>query len=78
MITDPASTPSHKIVRILWAFSVGLLAFYLQAYHWVNGSPLWALFLLSPLTPVLDYFFKGERWTWQDRMPEKITAAPAL
>lgn len=68
MITDPASTPANKNVRILWAFGVGLLAFYLQAYQWVNGSPLWALFLLSPLTPALDYFFKGEKWSWQDRL----------
>jgi len=78
MITDPASTPSHKVVRIIWAFSVGLLAFYLQAYHWVNGSPLWALFFLSPLTSVLDYFFKGEKWSWQDRSPEKLNSVRAL
>lgn len=64
MITDPASTPGNKRVRIIWAFVTGLLAFYMQAYQWINGSPLWALFLLSPLTPILDYFFKGERWSW--------------
>ena len=64
MITDPASPPANKTVRIIWAFTIGLLAFYMQAYKWINGSPLWALFLLSPLTPMLDYFFKGEKWTW--------------
>lgn len=64
MITDPVSTPANKTVRIIWAFSIGLLAFYLQAYKWVNGSPLWALFILSPLTPLLNYLFKGERFSW--------------
>lgn len=64
MITDPASTPTQKTVRIIWALAVGLLAFYLQAYKWVNGSPIWALFMLSPLTPLLDYFFKGEKFQW--------------
>lgn len=64
MITDPASTPTHKTVRIVWAFIIGLLAFYLQAFHWINGSPLWALFFLSPLTPLVDYFFKGEKHQW--------------
>ena len=69
MITDPASTPKHKTVRIIWALAVGLLAFYLQAYQWVNGSPLWALFLLSPLTPLLDYLFKGEKVQWIKPVP---------
>ncbi len=64
MVTDPASTPTHKTVRIIWALAVGLLAFYLQAYKWVNGSPIWALFILSPLTPLLDYLFKGEKFQW--------------
>lgn len=64
MITDPVSTPQHKTVRIIWAFVIGLLAFYLQAYHWINGAPLWALFLLSPLTPLLDRFFRGEKFSW--------------
>ncbi len=73
MITDPASTPSHKTIRILWAFAVGLLAFYLQAYHWINGAVIWALFMLSPLTPLLDYFFKGETWSWQDLKNEKTS-----
>lgn len=64
MITDPVSTPAHKTVRILWAFAVGLLAFYLQAYQWINGAPLWALFILSPLTPLLDRLFKGAPYRW--------------
>ncbi len=65
MITDPASTPAHKTIRIIWAALTGVLAFYMQAYLWINASPLWALFILSPLTPVMDHFFKGEKWNWQ-------------
>jgi Na+-transporting NADH:ubiquinone oxidoreductase subunit NqrB len=72
MITDPASTPAHKTVRIIWAFSVGLLAFYLQAYKWVNAAPLWALFIMSPLTPLLDYLFKGEKWSWKIPTPIRV------
>ena len=64
MITDPASTASNKYARFVWAFAVGVLAFYLQAYKWVNGSPLWALFFLSPLTIILDRLFKGEKFKW--------------
>lgn len=54
MITDPASTPTDKKMRVIWAMLVGLLAFYLQAFHWVNGAPIWSLFLLSLLTPVIN------------------------
>lgn len=72
MITDPASTPSHKIARVVWAGSVGALAFYLQAYLWINGAPLWALFFLSPLTPLIDYIFKAEQFSWKATAQNKI------
>lgn len=65
MITDPVSTPNHKAVRIFWALGIGLLAFWLQAYKWVNGSPLWALFILSFTTPLLDRLFPASRFQWQ-------------
>lgn len=64
MITDPVSTPAHRIVRVFWAAGTGLLAFWLQAYQWVNGSPLWALFIFSFLTPLLDRLFPAERFQW--------------
>ena len=78
MVTDPASTPTHKTVRIIWALAVGLLAFYLQAYKWVNGSPIWALFLLSPLTPLLDYLFKGEKFQWTKSDQSSTQLAPII
>lgn len=78
MVTDPASTPTHKTVRIIWALAVGLLAFYLQAYKWVNGSAIWALFLLSPLTPLLDYLFKGEKFQWTKPVQSSSQLAPLI
>ena len=53
MITDPVSTPSHPIARIGWAAAVGVLAFVMQSWYFINGAPLWALFILSPFT-ILD------------------------
>jgi len=64
MITDPKSTPSSFKARIIWASMVGVLAAYLQIHHWVNGSALWALFILSPLTPLFDQVFSGEKFQW--------------
>jgi len=64
MITDPRSTPSTFKARVLWASMVGVLAAFLQIHYWVNGSALWALFILSPLTPLFDTLFRGEKFQW--------------
>lgn len=77
MITDPKTTPSDTKARILWASLVGILAAYLQIHHWVNGSPLWALFVLSPFTPLFDKFFVGEKFVWTSS-PEKEMRDAAL
>lgn len=69
MITDPVSTPSHPHARLLWAAIIGAIAFYLANYHFVNGAPLWALFFLSPLTPLLDRFFIHQKYSWTKAMP---------
>jgi len=67
MITDPVSTPSHPWARIGWAAAVGALAFVLQSYYFVNGSPLWALFFLSPFTLLLDKLFKHSNFKWKQQ-----------
>ena len=72
MITDPVSTPSNKTVRIVWAMMVGILAFYLQFYKFVNGAPIWALFFFSPLTIIFDKFFKGELFSWKKSITQII------
>ncbi|TAH41783.1 MAG: DUF2330 domain-containing protein [Bacteroidetes bacterium] len=64
MITDPKSTPSAFPARIIWASLIGFLAAYLQIHQWVNGSPLWALFFLSPLTPFFDKYFVAAKFEW--------------
>lgn len=64
MITDPKSTPSSRWPRIVWAMAVGAVAFWLSNTMYVHTAPLWALFFLSPLTPVLDYFFPGKKFQW--------------
>jgi len=36
----------------------------------MNATPVWALFFLSPLTPLLDYFFKGRKFEWKKTSSE--------
>ncbi|MCY7410367.1 MAG: RnfABCDGE type electron transport complex subunit D [Chitinophagales bacterium] len=64
MITDPVSTPSHSKARIVWAVLVAMLAFYLSAYEFVNGAPLWALFFISPTTILFDKIFLHPKFYW--------------
>jgi Na+-transporting NADH:ubiquinone oxidoreductase subunit NqrB len=64
MITDPMSTPSSRIARIIWATLVGALTWWISTKLFVHTAPLWALFLLSPLVPVFDRIFKQEKFQW--------------
>jgi Na+-transporting NADH:ubiquinone oxidoreductase subunit NqrB len=64
MITDPMSTPSARPARIIWSLMVGALTWYISTKLFVHTAPLWALFLLSPLTPVFDRIFKKEKFQW--------------
>jgi Na+-transporting NADH:ubiquinone oxidoreductase subunit NqrB len=64
MITDPRSIPDHRFARIVWTMAVAGLTFYLTNYQQMAAGAIWALFILSPLTPILDYFFKAKRFEW--------------
>lgn len=64
MITDPVSTPDHPRARIIWAAATGLLAFVLGNFYFVYASPVWALFIMSPLTFFFDKLFIHQKFKW--------------
>jgi Na+-translocating ferredoxin:NAD+ oxidoreductase RnfD subunit len=70
MITDPITTPNHPRARILWSILVGVVAFILTRWLQLYSAPIWALIVMSPLTPVFDKIWSGERFSWS---VEKIT-----
>ena len=79
MITDPRTIPNARVARILWAFSIALLTFWIRNTFFINTAVFWALFCLAPLTPLLDWLFKSDRFTW--RFPDAeipATAIPAV
>jgi Na+-transporting NADH:ubiquinone oxidoreductase subunit NqrB len=67
MITDPVSTPNHVIARIVWAVMIGVFSFILTNYYFVNASPVWVLFFLSPLTPFFDKLLPYHVFSWKKR-----------
>lgn len=67
MVTDPRAIPDRARSRIVWAVAIAALTFVLRNVYFVQTALFWALFLLSPLTLVLDRVWQGDRFTWQDR-----------
>lgn len=64
MVTDPRSIPNAKIGRIIWVVLVALTTFILRNYFYVITAPFWALFILAPLTPLIDKLIPEERFRW--------------
>lgn len=65
MLTDPRSIPNARIARLLWAVAIAGLAFVLQHQLYLSTAIFWALFLLSPMTIVLDSVWEAPRFSWQ-------------
>jgi Na+-transporting NADH:ubiquinone oxidoreductase subunit NqrB len=69
MISDPMTIPNRRCARLLYAGAVALTAF---AWHFALFKPnglVWALFLCTPLVPLLDRLLPGARYAWHDRRP---------
>jgi Na+-transporting NADH:ubiquinone oxidoreductase subunit NqrB len=64
MITDPMTTPNAPRARVIWAASVAILAFGLTNWVYVHSAPVWALFIISPVTLLLDRAFLYKRFQW--------------
>jgi enediyne biosynthesis protein E5 len=64
MISDPKTTPDHRLGRVIFAAAVASLGFYIEAHLWIRNGPIWALFFFSPLVPVLDHLLRAARYEW--------------
>ncbi len=74
MISDPKTTPDHRAGRLIFAAAVACLAFVLQHGFWIQPALFWALFALAPLTPILDYLLRSERFQWPS--PRRTLESP--
>ncbi len=75
MITDPRSIPNARSARILWAMAIAGLTFILRNYFYLNEAVFIALFILSPLTILLDRIWIAPRFNWnfQETIDYKLT-----
>jgi Na+-transporting NADH:ubiquinone oxidoreductase subunit NqrB len=65
MISDPMTTPNRRALRLTYAFLVAALAFVWQFFLFIPNGPVWALFLLTPLVPLIDWIWPGKKHIWQ-------------
>lgn len=64
MISDPMTTPDHRGGRFIFAFIVATLAYILQYEFQSREAIFYALFAVCLTTPLIDYFFKAQRYRW--------------
>lgn len=65
MISDPLTIPNRTAMRCLYALMVALIAFAWQ-YLWFKPNALpWALFLATPLVPLLDWLAPAPAHRWR-------------
>lgn len=78
MISDPMTTPNHRGARVVHAALVAAAAFAWQFLLFVPNGLVWALFLATPLVPLLDRIFRAERFNWRDNpaLPAPGARAP--
>jgi Na+-transporting NADH:ubiquinone oxidoreductase subunit NqrB len=65
MISDPMTIPDRRGGRVGYALVVALVAF---AWHFALFRPnglVWALFLCTPLVPLIDRLWPAERFEWR-------------
>jgi Na+-transporting NADH:ubiquinone oxidoreductase subunit NqrB len=71
MISDPMTIPNDTRGRILYAALVACAAF-LWAYVLFRPNALpWALFLATPLVPLIDRIWKAPRFEWRTATPAR-------
>ncbi|WP_052128542.1 RnfABCDGE type electron transport complex subunit D [Neosynechococcus sphagnicola] len=64
MLTDPRSIPNARGSRLLWAGCIAVFTFVLRNQFYLATAPFWALFVLAPLTPLLDALWSAPRFSW--------------
>lgn len=82
MISDPMTIPNRPSARALYALLMAPIAFWWQFVLFQPNALMWALFLATPLVPLLDYWLPGQRFAWQQPasspLPDKRLGDPAV
>jgi Na+-transporting NADH:ubiquinone oxidoreductase subunit NqrB len=82
MISDPMTIPNRNTGRAIYALAVALVAFFWQFVLFKPNALMWALFVATPLVPLLDRWLPANRFVWRapasSPAPDKRLHAPTL
>jgi len=67
MISDPMTIPDRRGMRIVYAVTVATIAFVWQYTLFKPNALLWALFIASPVVPLIDRLRPNERFAWRSQ-----------
>jgi len=65
MISDPMTIPNRRAARVGYAIVVAAVAFAWQYVLFRTNALLWALFLATPLLPLIDRWWPGAAFRWR-------------
>ena len=64
MISDPKTTPNHRVGRLIFAFITAAIGFSLQYGLQVREGIFYALFITCLFTPMIDSLLKDYKYQW--------------
>ena len=73
MLTDPRSIPNSQKGRLVWSGAIAISTFILQHYFYLSTAIFWSLFIISPLTVLLDMVWSAPRFNWLRETKLQIT-----
>jgi Na+-transporting NADH:ubiquinone oxidoreductase subunit NqrB len=76
MISDPMTIPNRPSMRLFYACLVAAGAFAWQFVLYKPNALIWALFLATPLVPLLDRLFPGRKHEWRGSPISSADGAP--
>jgi enediyne biosynthesis protein E5 len=76
MISDPMTIPNRSGARIAYALIVACGAAAWQYLLFKPNALIWVLFLATPLVPLFDRIFPGERFAWRGTSPPASVRSP--
>jgi len=75
MVTDPRTTPDHRLGRCAFAAAVAALGHWLAFFEQLREALYLALFLLAPMVPLLDRLLPARRFAWAGPSTTPATGA---
>ena len=64
MISDPKTTPDHRVGRIAYGAIVAIVTMFVQFGLYEPGAPVLALIVCSPVVPLIDALLRGDKYNW--------------